>query len=463
MTRYADAIVDALRARGFELFVSVGASAPVHNKISVIKEVRRITGFALKEAVDAVERGRMLFDALTPEQAERVSERLVAAGATSSLLLTRAHLYAFVPEHPLRGMQICERLTVEGQTLELARGQVGAWGSEETLSVAQGELLAVIDRQRASWAAEGKRETASELEIVQRVSARNEQLEARIRAAEGETLAHEAAVYGDWLQSEGDPRGYVGEEVMLETIPHLFGPARPLFAYMQLEWIGPMIAAVRLEDASDAEFRNLTLLEQLLALPACACLRKLGLGFHFKEHPQLCGQISRSSCASSLRQLSITKLVHASFVNAKFERLEELELACSRIEFTSLSVPSLRRLKTEFHQPAVRLEECFSGLDAPALEHFEFGGYVYEYWDDQRGPLQSNLAAVLDLPSFARLRTLKLCSMGGTPYHAGLVQLFSRMPARHTLEYIDLREATIEDGLRAELEAARSSLPELRL
>ena len=53
------------------------------NKINVIKEVRAITGLGLKEAKDLVEAGgKAVKEKVTKEEAEKIKEQLVAAGAT---------------------------------------------------------------------------------------------------------------------------------------------------------------------------------------------------------------------------------------------------------------------------------------------------------------------------------------------------------------------------------------------
>jgi hypothetical protein len=480
-----DPLARALRGRGFELFVAVRIASPIESKISVIKEVRMLTGVGLKQAKDAVEQEQIILEALAPDQAERVSERLAAAGGHSALLLARAHLYAFMPEHPSRGAQICERLTVVGQTLELARGQLGAWTETQAMPVDDGELLAAVDRQRASWAAAGFYEAGNELEILSRVSAREEQLEARFCAAEGEAFVHEAAVYGDWLLAHGDPRGLVASaalsldaatddaerelrsevlaQIVAEHAVHLFGPARALLESIQLRWIGPSIAEVELGGDPAGDLAH-PLLERLLALPACAGLRNISLVPHFATHPELAELLARSSCASSLRSISVVDGVRVAFADARFERLEQLHLDANELGFTALSVPALRRLALEFRHLPSQLEPCFVGLDAPQLEHFEFATQVYDYWDHHYGPLQSQLVEVLRSPTFARLRTLTLRSLSESlPYYSGIAQILAQLPARRTLERIDLRGAKLAPEARAELEAARPRLPELLL
>jgi large subunit ribosomal protein L7/L12 len=55
------------------------------NKISVIKEVRAITGLGLKEAKDLVEAGGVVKAAAAKAEAEDVKAKLEAAGATVAL------------------------------------------------------------------------------------------------------------------------------------------------------------------------------------------------------------------------------------------------------------------------------------------------------------------------------------------------------------------------------------------
>jgi len=56
------------------------------NKINVIKEVRAITGLGLKEAKDLVEAGgKAVKEKVTKEEANKIKEQLVAAGATVDL------------------------------------------------------------------------------------------------------------------------------------------------------------------------------------------------------------------------------------------------------------------------------------------------------------------------------------------------------------------------------------------
>ncbi|WP_205633175.1 ribosomal protein L7/L12, partial [Enhygromyxa salina] len=205
----------ALDSRGFERLVSVRVRAPARRKITTIKEVRILTGMGLKLAKDAVEQGQVILDAVPPGVAAHACERLGRFGATTSIEHAHAHLYAFAPHHERRGEQVCERLSVIGVELLCTRGQLGAWGHNVATRPGDGglhALLEAIDQHRRRWAASGLVEAGSEIEILSRVGARAPKLEREMAESDQDSgaLARAAAVYGDWLQAQGDPRGLVG-------------------------------------------------------------------------------------------------------------------------------------------------------------------------------------------------------------------------------------------------------------
>ncbi|MDR1832829.1 MAG: 50S ribosomal protein L7/L12 [Fusobacteriaceae bacterium] len=63
--------------------VTLTAAGP--NKIAVIKEVRTITGLGLKEAKDLVDKGGVIKEGASKEDADAIKEKLTAAGATIEL------------------------------------------------------------------------------------------------------------------------------------------------------------------------------------------------------------------------------------------------------------------------------------------------------------------------------------------------------------------------------------------
>src|SRR5690606_32306837 len=168
------------------------------------------------------------------------------------------------------------------------------------------ELLAAIDAQRGRWAAAGWIEAGDEIEIIQRFSARDDALEAEVRAADGEALRRAAAVYADWLQGQGDARGLVAalalaldqagdasqrerqaaalDAALDEHEAHLFGPARGLREHVRLHFAGPFVDSLELpiEPLSDTVECG-EWLELLLRLPISTALRSLTLGDRLTE------------------------------------------------------------------------------------------------------------------------------------------------------------------------------------
>lgn len=493
MLDWLDPLGRALIVRGFEMFVAVRVACSDSNMDRVAREVSALTGVDLEEAEDVVRQGQIILSALATDQAERVRKRLAAAGGHTTLVLTRANLYAFLPSHRERSSQVCERLAVIGRKLELAKGQLGAWAEArmQALPVDDGDLgdlITAIDRQRATWAAAGWREAGGEMEVLQRVSARNEQLEARICAAEGDVIGLETAVYGDWLQAQGDARGDVGSaalcldaarddvdrasassqlaELLTRNVRHLFGPVYPLLerGRMKIEWMGPMIRTVRLSGTMGDIVEHASLFGGLLALPACAGLRELVLEHYFFMDVDLVQVLARASCASSLRRLSVSDATRLVLEDVRFERLEQLELDLMDLQCRELHLPALRRLALSLSNPSNWLATAVDGLDAPRLEHFEFTAQVPDHRAQYRSPFYRQLAGMLKLPLFARLRSLTLRSLpGSVPYSAGLARVLSSIPMTPKLEFIDLRGAPLELEARAEFEAMQASLPKLLL
>jgi hypothetical protein len=484
----------ALDERGFERFVSLRVRAPAQRKITTIKEVRTLTGMGLKLAKDAVEQGQIILAAIHPPLARRACERLERLGATPSIEHAHAHRYAFAPHQDRRGGQTCERLSVIGLELVCARGQLGAWGHSLASRPGDGgieALIEAIDQQRARWAEAGLVEAGSEVEILSRVSARERQLEAQMIEADDQdrdrALSRVAAVYSDWLQSQGDPRGLIGaaalardnapdpeqarqrardlERAIDEHASHLLGPARELIDHASLHWTGPSISAAQLPaHEGDSTLNANTLLERFMLLPVTASLHDLTLAGDFTQHPALGELLAAASCAASLRSLALSEIRRLVLHDASFERLRELSLDALDLDLERVSMPSLHTLRVVLRFPGDDIASTFAGLDAPRLEHFEFGTETYDYWDQHQGPLQRHLLTTLQLPCFAKLRSLTLRSLGESlPYQFGLAQMLERIPAIGTLEHIDLREAKIPSRVRAEFETRKTQLPRLLL
>jgi hypothetical protein len=458
----------ALRERGFEPSFAVRLTDMGARKIAVIKEVRTLTNWGLKQAKDAVEGLATILVEVSRERAEAAAERLEGVGASVAIELATAMLYAFDPADPRRGDQLLERARVVGLGVAFEPGTLGAWTlAPLEVHADEAELLAAIDERRRMWARQGKREASREAAVLASVAAREVELEDRLRASEGEARAREAAVYGDWLQSCGDPRGLLAaaptpaqrERLVSEHASHLLGPARALLERVELRWCGPIVDALLLDDVRDDALAEQ--LDSLLAAPACACLRSLSLGVH-----GLGDRLAAAPCAAGLRELQLRWANGFALRGDSFARLERLTITGGTFMLGPARLPALRELDLHLEPVLAPLTGWFGELEAPALEHLRLFGRTYDYWDQNFGPLQSELLAILRQPAFARLRTLAIATNhdeDAIPMTAGLADSLAGLPAIATLERIDLSKAALRPECRAELERARTRLPGLVL
>ena len=481
--------LEGLSARGFAPRMSVRVSDCGARKINVIKVVRELTGFGLKRTKDAVEQGHVLFDALEPARARDVATQIEEQGATVSVELARTRRHAYRASDPQRGGQVCERMVAMLDQVVLERGRIGAMQPVQTLqhSADAGELLAAIDAQCGRWAAAGWFEAGDEIELLQRLSARDEALEAEIRAADGDAFQRAAAVYADWLQGQGDARGLVaalalaldeaGDEpqrerqaaaldaALDEHAAHLFGPAQALRKHVWLHFAGPFLDSMELPIEALSETIDCGgWLELLLELPISAALRHLTLRGRLTESSQLGAVLGRAACADSLRTLVIRDAGHWLAHGSRFERLEVLDVQSWMLVLTGLVAPSLQRLRVELRYPGYDIAAAFEGLDAPRLQTFELVTQTYDDWDQRYGPLLHHLRGILEQPSLSQLRCLKLDSRPGSqPHPPDLCDMLLATPARATLEAIDLRECLLTPEALARLRAHQDQLPGLLL
>ncbi len=200
-----------LRRRGLEPRLSVRAGLPTRLHPQLASRITELTGMKLGCAYEALRGRQLVLSSVPPAQAMAAAVEIQRLGGLVKIELGLIERYAFVSEHPSRGTQTCERLAIHEGDLILTEGLLA--GPFESRMLLRGayvsQLLAGFDGERARWAAAGMVEVADELELLQRVSAREPRLEAALCEAEGEAFHEAAAVYGDWLQNHGEPRGLV--------------------------------------------------------------------------------------------------------------------------------------------------------------------------------------------------------------------------------------------------------------
>lgn len=465
-------LVQELRTRGLEPRLSVRAGVRARAQPGLAATVAELTGTHPEQARALVRDRQIVLDSAPPELAMAMANRIEKAGGLVEFELGHVERLAFVPEHPLRGMQPCERLIMRGRDLALSHGPL-ARPTQVVALVERGfvhQVLTAFDRERGRWASTGMREIGGEAELLECVSARDATLEAELRTAKNRSFFEVAAVYGDWLQHHGDPRGLVAtaslalrragddtreqaaqelSRIVDEYASHLLGSLVHVLSPDALRWLGPVLTAARLSDATTRpEVAELHLLEGLLGLPVSVTLRELVLAGRFVRIPELFATISRSACASSLRTLSLQGANDMRMAGGHFERLQWLALGNVSGELVcELRLPALRRLSLEFAEARSLpdLRAAFVGLDAPKLDQLD----LRVEGPARRGSLLPALEELLSLPSFARLRSLALGSRSGG--FDGLDEVLPRLPVAATLERLDLDRAVFRDATRTRL------------
>jgi hypothetical protein len=485
VTNFAEFAAE-LREHGFGVTHAVRLTDSGRSKIMVIKIVRELTGLGLKDAKDAVDALAQIVHGVDLQTAQHAAAKLREAGAAVELGIGELRLYAFDPTDPRRGDQPIERIRVVERGLAFEHGRLGNWTPAAIVPCELDQLPAAVAERRRAWTRAGKHETGSELSILDRLSARDPTLEDRLRTTAGDARLREAAVYGDWLQTQGDPRGLIAAAALavdeagdipavrderlreLERLDvihasHTFGPAQELMEVARWQWCGPVLDSLVLRHVDrEGHFQRPATcdrLAELLVSPICACLRSLALVGRLERDAILAEVLAAAPCAPGLRELHISSGMDLTLRGDAFPRLEMLTLR-GRITLGPARLGALRKLDVALAVPQAPLVAAFVELDTPALEDFAILVQAYDYWDQNYGPLQSNLFELLSQPGFARLRSL---TIAGGPFYVGFADLLARIPAIATIEHLDLRNASMNRDCQLELERSRGRLPGLLL
>lgn len=469
----------ALDERGLRPLADLWMGDCGRRKIQVIKEVRGLTHWGLKQAKDAVEGQARILAGVSQRRAAAAAALLESVGAEVEIALGGASGLAYDPEDPRRADQELERLRLVGLDGAIDRGGLGDWSPGELEGHDDpAAALAWVDEQLARWAEAGRLHVARELELVAALSEREPVLEARIREAEDdETRAREAAVFADWLQSRGDPRGQIGATALAGSLAdehaalverhlgQLFGPARAAFeaGALPCTWTGPVLDSLRVE-IEPLEPRGELDLDDVLGLPICACLRALaiagpaeGLAGRRLDGPQLTGLRTL--------ELDMGRAATTLLDGVTLPRLEQLSLRGAGLRGQAPQLPALRALDLRLSSPSMDgLGEDLAFVTAP-LERLALRVNAHDYWDQHAGPLSRQIAKLLERPALAQLRELSVADFdeGSPPIWGQLGDLLANSPARASLERVDLRRASLHASTRANLEDRRADLPELLL
>lgn len=294
---------------------------------AAIELVQAFMGVGLREARRVVDGSAVLLDRVTAAEARRIAGRFAAIGAQVDVEPTWRQIYAYAPRHPERGAQPLQRLRVGERELAVETGGLGRWQTDSVERFDAPELTEQrVLGQLRRWTGDGLSLAASELSVLEAVSARDERAEAQLRAEPHNVDAH--LVYGDWLQAQGDPRGQlVGLQHALERAPaadrpqlrtreqefrgrwasHLLGPLQGVADRLALRWSLGLLdaAAIAAVGWTRGAGGPMQILPALLGLPVAARLQRLELAGALLRRPGLAEILAGSPVAAGLRELEL--------------------------------------------------------------------------------------------------------------------------------------------------------------
>lgn len=468
--------------------------------IQAIKLVREFTGVGLREAKEIVETGGVILDQVSAAEARRIADQFANIGAQVEVERTWRYMLAFDPNNPARGDQQLERLRVGERELEIEQGVLGGWTGGESESFADPDLVARrVVELLGDWQARGLDVAQDELAVLERVSAREPQLEQQLRANPDDDETR--LIYGDWLQARGDPRGQLIalshaltrapaeawsdleariDEFTAAHASHLFGPLRQVARDFDLRWRGGMIDAAFVGPMAWSRLAGgpAEVLAALLRLPIAACMTRLALPSSLLGRADLEPLLINSAVVVNLRELELGDAVRGpahSRAPALLGRLwPHLRQLCrlalfeQRPPLRSLHSATLEHLELHLHDLSAAgrhhglpdgLHEPFVAGRLPRLRiltlQFVDGSNV--------DPVV--FADTLALPDLQGIRQLELRFPNHVIPH-DLVETFAAIPKLGSLERLDLSRCVAERrSIKALVDArARGRLPvELRL
>lgn len=469
--------------------------------IQAIKLVRDFTALGLAEAKHIVDTRGIILDQVAAAEARRVADQFMRIGAHVEVERTWRTMLAYDPRHAARGDQVLQRLRVGELELELEQGELGAWsGGEAEIFEDPEQVGQRVVGLLGQWQQRGLVVVDDEVALLERLSARDLQLEQRIVANPDD---HDSRlIYGDWLQAQGDPRGQqIALRNALERAPveqrdelrdqvdsyeaqhaaHLFGPLRAIVRELAPRWRGGMLDAAFV--GAGLSWSRLSggpgeVLAALLRLPIAACMTRLGLASSLLDRTDLEALLVASPVVSNLRELTLGDRVRPPGPRGRaggfarlwphLTRLRRLTFADQRpplrslhsntLEHLVLRLGSLRQIDRHNGLPD-GLEGQFKAGRTPKLRELTLE--FVEGQDVEAGPFTDLLA----LPDLQGIRRLELVFSGQVIPHE-LVETFAVIPKLGSLERFDLSRCVAERRSLEALIAARGRgrLPvELRL
>lgn len=442
------------------------------SRMSAIELVREFVGVGLRAAKEVVETRGIILDNVSAAEARRVAERFAMIGAEVEVERVWEHVYAYAPGHPQRGDQPLSRLRAGELELVVDHGPLGAIEHGDPQRFVN-ELLtrARANAQLERWAADGLQLANSELGVLEAVSERDATLEAELRERPDDVETH--LIYGDWLQSRGDPRGQLVQlqhaianapsraveaelrvrerQLMREHGGHLFGPLRPIADAVVVRWSLGFIdtAFVGAVGGASPVAGLMQVLHDLLRLPIAARTRSLGLTSALLRRPQLESLLCSSDVVASLRELELgDHLLGPGSARSEpmpgfgrlwshLRKLRKLKLHCDRPPLRSLYSETLEHLALHVLSLPDTLAEPFVDGRLPRLRTLTLDLASA----DRISP--ATFANLLALPEFDGVTELNLQLPNHLIPHA-LANTFASIPRLASLELLDLSRCVVD-------------------
>jgi uncharacterized protein (TIGR02996 family) len=468
--------------------------------IRAIKLVREFTAVGLREAKQIVETGGVILDQVSAAEARRIADQFAGIGAQVEVERTWRYMLAFDPRHPARGDQQLERLRVGERELEIEQGVLGGWTGGESESFADPDLVARrVVGLLGDWQTRELDVAEDELAVLERVSAREPQLEQQLRADPDDDETR--LIYGDWLQARGDPRGQLialahalarapsettaeletrVDELMITHASHLFGPLRQVARELDLRWRGGMIDAAFVGPLAWSRLAGgpAEVLAALLRLPIAACMTRLSLASSLLGRADLEPLLINSALVANLRELELGDVVRGPVSSqappllgrlwSHLRQLRRLALFEQRPPLRSLHSATLEHLELHLQglPSASRLQGRPDLPDGPFVANRlpKLRILTLEFVDGNDVD-PGAFADVMALPDLQCIRQLELRFPSHVVPH-DLVETFAAIPKLGSLERLDLSRCVAERrSIKALVDArARGRLPvELRL
>jgi len=375
-------------------------------------------------------------------------------------------------------------ITLSGNSFTTRWGRIGTDGQEKTQTFgspaeAQKEYDKLVrEKEKKGYVIEGKGEDDEGGGDEGAEAASNPELEAAILADPDNVDAY--LVYGDWLQSQGDPRGelialqHAASQASGTEASDLKRKATALIKKHQSLLLGELADAVKTEDLSvqwhlgfirsarlaqkdyDSGRDIAEAARQLLALPSARFLRSLTIGMvnydGENEYGELVSALTESGGSKTLQNLFIgdfeypdeteiswTHLSDISGLLKVLPNLRTLRLRGASLELGDIDLPELREFTVETGGLPLSAVKSIANAKWPKLERLEiwFGSENY----GAEGGVE-DIQPILDGKGLPNLKQLGLRN---AEFVDALCKVLPSAKVLPQLEKLDLSMGTMSD------------------